>query len=197
MAVGGLPILPQQHIILDRSLCNGPYQPGPDVSPSPTPLHTSAIGPIPTPTPEAQTDPTCLALGRLAASNGVCSTRDHCTELHCELISVGAVDLSFEPCSNPPAIDVVVMDSSGNVLLNDTLTHSRVQRVNSAVVLNITIEQSPAEDSITLQVRFTCSDCIQWSYIYSPNAFRRSCIKVHLHGKFTDEFSCLWCLKVT
>ena len=179
MSVSGLPILPQHQIILDRSLCNGPYQPGPNVSPSPTPLHTSAIGPIPTPTPE--TNPTCLALGRLAASNGVCSTRDHCTELHCELITVGAVDLSFEPCSNPPAIDVVVMDSSGNVLLNDTLTHSRVQRVNSVIVLNITIEQSPAEDSITLQVRFTCSDCIQW-YIF-PKCIQTKLYKSSLAWK--------------
>ena len=118
--------------------------------------HTQA----PTPTPGTQPDPTCLALEGLAASGGLCSTRDQCTELHCELVNVGTVDLSFEPCSNPPAIDVVVMDSSGNVLFNDTLSHSRVQRVNSAVVLNITIEQSPTEDSITLQVRFTCSDCI-------------------------------------
>ena len=109
--------------------------------------------PSPTPTPGTQPDPTCLALERLAATSGVCSTRDHCTELHCEVVGTGTLDLSFEPCSNPPAIDVVVADYSGNVLFNDTLTQSREESVGgNLVTVKITIKQSPNEDSISIKV---------------------------------------------
>ena len=151
VSLSGFPILPQQHIILDRSLCNGPYHTGPDVTLPPT--FTSAISVVPTPTPGTQPDPTCLALERLVAPGGVCSTRDHCSELHCEVVGTGTLDLSFEPCSNPPAINVVVADYSGNVLFNDTLTQSREESVGP-FTLNIIIEQSPSEDSITIQVTY-------------------------------------------
>ncbi len=96
-------------------------------------------------------NPTCQALEQLAATSGTCTTSDQCTGLNCVVIGIGSVDFRIEPCHNPPAVHVVGKDTSGIVIVNETLTKSRQESVGFGT-LNINIMQSPNEDSISINV---------------------------------------------
>ena len=64
----------------------------------------------------------------------------------------GSFDISVEPCHNPPAVHVVGRGPLGGLIVNETLTQSRQQDLLGIGTLNINIQQSPNEDSISIRV---------------------------------------------
>ena len=136
-------IIPETTIPLNRAQC--PHTTQPTTTRTSTPLR------MPSPTPRA--NETCESLQQLASSSQLCVTNSQCSGLHCELPgSTGSFDITVEPCRNPPAVHVVSRDALGGLIVNETLTQSRQQDLLGIGTLNINIQQSPNEDSISIRV---------------------------------------------
>lgn len=144
-------IVPRTTIPLSRSQCN--------FGVTSHPLDTSATTPatMPTTATHFQHAQTCQALEGIArTSASQCSTVDSCTALDCNFLNLYNAKLTIEPCSNPPALGVVIHDATNDIILEETLINSRTQPINwngihiFDLIITITHVQNP--DSINLKV---------------------------------------------
>ena len=142
---GDTVILPETTIPIDRSNCTSLVLPTPTVTPTTAP-------------PTQPTTSTCQSLTRIAATSSACHTSSTCNSLLCNGI-VGTTNFTILPCHTPPAVAVRVVQSGGNVLLDDVLTRSRMENVTlggtTVLRLNITVQHE--NDAIILKV-CSCSN---------------------------------------
>ena len=141
-------IIPETTIPIDRSRC---YSSG--SFPHPSTSSTSSFLTISPPTASLpSSDETCQALNRIAATSATCTTEASCTALDCDFLQYHS-KITILPCNNPPAIKVVIQDSLGRVIVNETLSESRTQNIGGLLTLIVTIRQVMSPESISLKVR--------------------------------------------
>ena len=133
-------VLPRRTIILDKSNCSS---------------NTTTLPPTHSPlTPSQPTNPTvsqtCQALRTLASSSSSCNTTHSCTMVECTMLGYHS-GMTILPCHTPPALRLVTRNSTGGVVLNQTLTQSRMIVV-SPLSLNVTVDHVNSE-TIAVQVR--------------------------------------------
>ena len=74
----------------------------------------------------------------------ICQRTSTCKGVNCILMDVPLVgtldlDVGFEVCENPPRMDVFVMDSSNDVLLEQSFTGSDTVVINLALLVPLTL----------------------------------------------------------
>ena len=74
-----------------------------------------------------------------------CTTVGPCNTMICSSPDGGVMQLTILKCNNPPAIQLAILDSKGNRLLNHTFNHSEaVHIVADELTLNVTIIHHPS-----------------------------------------------------
>ena len=131
-------ILPHHIIILDKSNCssNATSLPPPTSSP---------------PTPSPTSSQTCMALRNLTSGTHQCNTTHSCTTVECKAQGYHTM-MTVLPCHIPTAFRLIIHDSTGEVVYNETLTRSQNVSIHGMAVVNVTIDHV-SDKIISVEVR--------------------------------------------
>ena len=69
-----------------------------------------------------------------------CTNNSACDGIICNFPTILYVaGMTFLPCHDPPAIEIVIFDSNGQVVYQELFDHSRSSHVNAGIDINVNI----------------------------------------------------------
>lgn len=89
---------------------------------------------------------------------------DDCNQILCELPGDGELYITVMDCSDPPGISVIVKDSNGQAVFNETFTEGETTKTYDEVSFTVNIQKEG--ETLGIEVCFNTCSISGGRYIY-------------------------------